>query len=68
MIHKYIVELSEAEQEHLLNLIKGGKPAARKVARAHVLLRANEGATDDEIAQALHLGYLDGASHTPALG
>jgi putative transposase len=56
MAHKYIVELTEAEQEYLLNLIKKGKPSARKVARAHVLLRANEGATDDEIAQALHLG------------
>jgi hypothetical protein len=44
------------EQEYLLNLIKKGKPSARKVARAHVLLRAHERATDDEIAQALHLG------------
>jgi putative transposase len=56
MAHKYIVELTEAEQECLLNLIKKGKPSARKVARAHVLLRAHEGATDDEIAQSFHLG------------
>jgi hypothetical protein len=26
MAHKYIVELTEAEQEYLLNLIKKGKP------------------------------------------
>jgi transposase len=56
MAHKYLVDLTEEEQEYLLNLINKGKPAARKVARAHVLLRAAEGATDDEIAQALHLG------------
>jgi transposase len=29
---------------------------ARRVARAHVLLRAAEGATDEEIAQTLHVG------------
>ena len=56
MAHKYIVDLTVDEQEYLLNLIKKGQPSARKVARAHVLLRANERATDDEIAQALHLG------------
>ena len=44
------------EQEGLLNLITKGKPTAGKVARAHVLLRADEGATDEEIAQSLHLG------------
>jgi putative transposase len=56
MAHKYLVDLTEEERGHLLDLINKGKPAARKVARAHVLLRAAEGATDDEIAQALHLG------------
>lgn len=56
MAHKYLVDLTEEEQGYLLNLINKGKPAARRVARAHVLLRAAEGATDDEIAQALHLG------------
>ena len=56
MAHKYLVDLTEEEQGYLLSLINKGKPAARKVARAHVLLRAAEGATDDEIAQALHLG------------
>lgn len=56
MAHKYIVDLTTDEQEHLLNLIKKGKPSARKVARAHVLLHADEGATDEEIAESLHLG------------
>jgi len=56
MAHKYLVDLTEEERGYLLNLINKGKPAARRVARAHVLLRAAEGATDDEIAQAFHLG------------
>jgi hypothetical protein len=49
MAHKYLVDLTVDEQEYLLNLIKKGKPSARKVARAHVLLRANERATDNEM-------------------
>ncbi len=56
MAHKDIVDLTEAEQECLLSLIKKGKPSARKVARAPVLLRATDGATDDEMAQTLHVG------------
>jgi hypothetical protein len=32
MAHKYIVDLTVDEQEYLLNLIKKGKPSARKVA------------------------------------
>ena len=44
------------EQEYLLNLIKKGKATARKVARARVLLLADEGASDAEIAETFHLG------------
>lgn len=56
MVHKYLVDLTAEERGSLLNLINKGKPAARRVARAHVLLPAAEGATDAEIAQTLHLG------------
>ena len=56
MAHKYIVDLTADEQACLFNLIKKGKPTARRVARAHMLLHAVEGATDEEIAQSLHLG------------
>jgi transposase len=56
MAHKYLVDLTETEQTYLLKLIQKGKPSARKVARAQVLLHAAEGATDDAIAQALHVG------------
>jgi len=55
MAHKYIVDLTADEQECLLTLIKKGKPTARKVSRAHVLLLSDEGATDEEIAETLRL-------------
>jgi hypothetical protein len=48
MVNKYIVDLTVDEQEYRLNLIKKGKSTARKVARARVLLLADEGATDEE--------------------
>jgi putative transposase len=56
MANKYLVDLTAAEQEELCRLIKQGKPSARKVARAHMLLQAAEGATDDEIAEILRVG------------
>jgi putative transposase len=56
MANKYIVDLTVDEQEYLLNLIKKGKSTARKVARARVLLLADKGASDAEIAEAFHLG------------
>jgi transposase len=56
MAHKYLVDLTEEEQGYLLDVIHKGKTTARRVARAHVLLCAAEGASDEEIAQTLHRG------------
>lgn len=53
---KYIVELSADERTELLVLIRGGKPGARKMKRAQILLMAASGATDREIARALPAG------------
>jgi transposase len=53
---KYIVSLTAEEHSKLLALLKKGKTAARKVARANILLLAHEGATDDTIAASLHIG------------
>jgi transposase len=50
----YVVDLTEEERGVLLELIGRGSPPARKVKRAHILLLADEGKTDTEIAQALH--------------
>ena len=56
MTKKYLVSLTDAERETLLGLTKKGSVAARKLTRAHILLQADAQATDDRIAQALHIG------------
>lgn len=56
MTDKYLVDLTSEEQGYLLDVVRKGKTTARRVARAHVLLRAAEGAADEEIAETLHLG------------
>jgi transposase len=56
MNKKYIVDLTDAERSELYDLIKKGTLAARKLTRAHILLQADEGATDAAIAAALHVG------------
>ena len=52
----YVVDLNEEERAYLLDFIKKGKPAARKLNRAQILLLADEGKADREIAEALHTG------------
>jgi transposase len=53
---KYLVSLTEEEHATLKALLKKGSLKARKLSRAHVLLLADEGRTDDEIAEGLHIG------------
>ncbi len=55
MAKKYIVDLSEAERTELRDLVKKGTAKARRLRRAHILLRADEDATDAAIAEALHV-------------
>ncbi len=50
------VSLSQAERDHLRNLISVGEEKARKLTRARILLKADEGWTDDHIAEALDVG------------
>ena len=52
----YIVDLTKEERTYLLDLIKSGKHRSRKLNRARILLLADEGKTDGEIAEALHTG------------
>jgi transposase len=56
MAKRYRVTLTDPERTHLLTLIKKGTVSARKLSRAHTLLQADAGATDEAIATALHLG------------
>lgn len=55
MTKKYVVDLTDAERADLRDLIKKGTAKARKLTRAHILLRADEDATDAAIAEALHV-------------
>jgi transposase len=55
-VTKYIVDLTEEEREQLLQLIRKGNSAARKLARARILLKAAEGLSDAQIAKVLDLG------------
>jgi transposase len=48
---KYRVDLTAHERETLLSLIRSGKTAARQVTRARILLKADEGLSDEEIVE-----------------
>lgn len=52
----YIVDLTKEERTYLLDFIKSDKKSARKLNRARILLLADEGKSDREIAEALHTG------------
>ena len=53
---RYRVELSQAERSELTALLSGGKHAARKLKRAQILLAADAGASDDDIARSVGAG------------
>jgi transposase len=53
---RYRVELSEAERGELAALLSGGKHAARKLKRAQILLAADVGTSDEDIATAVAVG------------
>jgi transposase len=53
---RYVVTLTDAERTYLLALTKKGRIAARRLTRAHLLLQADSGATQEAIAVALHIG------------
>ncbi len=51
----YVINLTEAERQSLLELTRKGKISARKFKRALILLKADEGLTDPEIMAALNI-------------
>ncbi len=50
---RYIVDLTNDEREQALELTRKGKISTRKVTRARILLKADEGWTDEQIVAAL---------------
>jgi NAD(P)-dependent dehydrogenase (short-subunit alcohol dehydrogenase family) len=53
---RYRVELSQTERTELTALLSGGKQVARKLKRAQILLAADAGASDAEIARSVGVG------------
>ena len=53
---RYRVDLSQIERTELRALLSGGKHASRKLKRAQVLLAADAGASDEEIARSVGVG------------
>jgi transposase len=53
---QYLVELTAEERMTLEQLLRQGRARARKLTRARILLQADEGLTDEEIATALEVG------------
>jgi len=53
---RYRVELSQTERAELMALLSGGKHAARKLKRAQIVLAADAGASDDDIARSIGVG------------
>jgi len=49
----YCVRLKEDEREELSQYLRRGKSSARSLTRARILILADEGRPDDEIAEAL---------------
>ena len=50
---KYKVELADSQRSYLLEVARRGRSSARKVKRALVLLKADEGLADHEVASGL---------------
>jgi transposase len=53
---RYRVELSQAERGELKALLSGGRHASRKLKRAQILLAADAGASDEDIARSVGVG------------
>jgi putative transposase len=56
MAKRSLVTLTDDERAPLLARTRRGKVASRQLSRAHILLHAHAGATDEVIAHALYLG------------
>ena len=58
MAKKYIVDLNKDEKAELVSLTQKGRPGARKIKRANILLLVDSGKPDFEVAELLHTSWL----------
>jgi transposase len=52
---RYIIKLSKSEKQDLRCMISSGKHSAKKLLKARVLLKADEGWTDQKIAESFDI-------------
>ena len=62
---RYRVELNQAERCELTAMLRGGKRAARKLKRAQILLAADAGCSDEEIARTVAVKTSCGTGERP---
>jgi transposase len=55
-MRKEELELSEAERQKLVELVRKGENKARVITRARILLLSDEGRTDQQVADSLQIG------------
>lgn len=55
MHQKYVVRLTDAERDHLKDLIAAGTAPARKLAHVRILLKADAGWVDERIGEAVEV-------------
>jgi len=53
MAKEHVVRLRGRERVELERMVRGGRESARKLARARVLLKCDEGCSDEETAEAV---------------
>lgn len=53
---KYVIDLRDDEREQLIEITRRGSSPARKLKRAMILLKADEGFNDGQIAQMVDVG------------
>src|SRR5690349_13386449 len=53
MAKKYVVKLKGRERMELQQMLRGGRESARTLARARVLLKCDEGCTDEEAVESV---------------
>jgi hypothetical protein len=58
MAKKYNVDLSKGEKAELVSLTQKGRPGARKIKRANILLLVDSVKPDFEVAELLHTSWL----------
>ena len=55
MAKKYIVTLTDEERQYRRQMLSGGEEKVRKLTRARILLKTDEGWTDEAISKALDI-------------